>query len=93
MFGAAGSVVANWCSSLHIEKEEWLAFFKVKREALHLAQGATATAAVPASDTDGDEWCVMSGKDERLQQQSEKEASEHESHSTLVAVNSHDFPG
>lgn len=35
----------------------------------------------------------MSVKDERLQQQSEKEASEHESHGTLVAVNSHDFPG
>ncbi|KAJ7395284.1 hypothetical protein BTVI_156324 [Pitangus sulphuratus] len=66
---------------------------QVKGKTLHPAEAATATDAVIASDTDRDEWCVMSVKDERLQQQSEKEASEHESHGTLVAVNSHDFPG
>jgi len=70
-----------------------LTFFKVKRETLHLAEAATATDAVIASDTDHDEWCVMSVKDERLQQQSEKEASEHESPGTQVAANSRDFPG
>lgn len=93
MFSVAGSVVTNWWASLNAEKEKWLTFFKVKMEALHPAEAATATDAVIASDTDHDEWCVMSVKDERLQQQSEKEASEHKSHGTLVAVNSHDFPG
>lgn len=70
-----------------------MTFFKVRRETLQPAEAATATDAVIASDTDRDERCVMSVKDERLQQQSEKEASEHKSHGTVVAVNSHDFPG
>lgn len=69
-----------------------MTFLKVKRETLHPAEAATAADAVIASDTDRDERCVMSVKDERLQQQSEEDTSEHESHGTLVAVNSHDFP-
>lgn len=63
---------------------------KVKRETLHPAGAAAPADAVIASDTDRGEWCVMSVEDERLQQQSEKDTSEHESHGTLVAVHSHD---